>query len=62
MKHKVFTEEVNKIVLSFDDDKKIQSIDSIEIHIHAYGTSEDLICKKKKNNKCNNIIEQYKNG
>ena len=49
MKHKVFTEEVNKIVLSFDDDKRIQSIDSIGIHIHAYGMSEDLICKKKRN-------------
>ena len=61
MKHKVFTEEVNKIVLSFDDDKRMQSIDSIEIHIHAYGTREDLICKKKEI-KCNNIIEQYKNG
>ena len=32
-KHNVFTEEINKIALSSNDDKRIQSIDSIE----AYG-------------------------
>ena len=44
--HHVFTEEINKIALSSNDDKIIQSIDSIEIY--AYGTSKDLICKKEK--------------
>ena len=29
-KHNIFTEEINKIALSSDDDKRMQSIDSIE--------------------------------
>ena len=57
-RHNVFTEEINKIVLSSDDDKRIQSIDSIETY--AYWTSKDLACKKKEL-KCNNIIKLYKN-
>ena len=47
-----------KIVLSPNDDKRIQSIDSIETYAH--GTSKDLVCKKNEI-KCNNIIKQYKN-
>ena len=47
-----------KIVLSPNDDKRIQSIDSIETYTH--GTSKDLVCKKNEI-KCNNIIKQYKN-
>ena len=35
----VFTEQVNKIALSANDDKRIQSIDSIKTY--AYGTSKD---------------------
>ena len=54
----VFTEEINKITLSSNDDKRIQSIDSIETC--AYGTSKDLICKEEKN-KHNNETKQYKN-
>ena len=50
-KHNVFTEEINKIALSSNDDKKIQSIDSIEAH--AYGRS-----KAKKQQCNNNIIQQ----
>ena len=42
-----FTEEINKIVLSLNDDKLIQSIDLIEIYAH--GTSKDLISEKEKN-------------
>ena len=42
----VFTEEINKIALSLNDDKRMQSIDSIEIY--AYGTSKDLVSEKKK--------------
>ena len=37
----------------------MQSIDSIEIY--AYGTSKDLVSENE-NNKCNNIIKQYKNA
>ena len=44
-KDNVFTEEVNKIELITNNDAKIQSIDSIEIY--AYGTSNDLVCKKR---------------
>ena len=36
----VFTREFNKIALSSNDDKSVQSIDSIETY--AYGTSKDL--------------------
>ena len=51
----VFTEEVNKIALRSDDDKRMQSIDSIETY--AYGMNKDQLCKKKEI-KCNNIIKQ----
>ena len=33
--------------LRANDDKKIQSINSTEIY--AYGTSKDLLCKKRRN-------------
>ena len=57
-RHNVFTEKINKIALSSSDDKRMQSIDSIETY--AYGTSKDLICKEE-NIKRNNIRKQYKN-
>ena len=57
--HNVFTEENNKIALSSNDDKKIQSIDSIETY--ARGKSKDPVCQKEEI-KCNNIIKQYKNA
>ena len=57
-RHNVFTEKINKIALSSDDDKRLQSIDSIEAY--AYGMNKDLVCKKEEI-KCNNIIKQYKN-
>ena len=56
--HNVFTEVINKIALSSNDDKTMQSIDLIDSY--AYGTSKDLICQKEKI-KCNNIIKQYGN-
>ena len=37
----------------------MQSVDSIETY--AYGMSKDLVCKKEKDFKCNNIIKHYKN-
>ena len=45
-RHNVFTEKINKIVLSSYDDKRMQSIDSIETY--AYGTSKDLVSEKEK--------------
>ena len=52
-----FTEEINEIALSSNDDKSIKSIDSAEAY--AYGTSKDLICKIEKT-KCYSIIKQCK--
>ena len=53
-RHNVFTEEINKIALSTNDDKRMQSIDSIETY--AYGTSKDLVSEKEEI-KCNNTIK-----
>ena len=57
-RHNVFTEEIDKIALSSNDDKRIQSIDSIETY--ACGTSKDVVSEKEVI-KCNNIMKQYKN-
>ena len=43
-RHNVFTEEVNKIALSSNDDNRMQPIDWIEIY--AYGTSKDIVSEK----------------
>ena len=43
--HKVCTEEVNKIALSSDDDKRLQTFDGIETY--PYGTTH-LKCVKAK--------------
>ena len=51
----VFTEEINKIALSSNNDKRVQSIDLTETY--AYGTSKDLVSKKEEI-KCNNTIKQ----
>ena len=45
-KHNVFTEEVNKIALTDNDDKGMQSIYSIEIY--TYEINEEKIHTKKK--------------
>ena len=52
--HNVFTEKINKIALSSNDDKRRQSIDSIETY--GYGTSKDLVSEKEEI-KCNNKIK-----
>ena len=57
-RHNVFTEKINKITLSSNDDKRIQSIDSIEKY--PYGISKDLVSDKQEV-KCNNIIKNIKN-
>ena len=38
-RHNVFTEEINKIALSSNNDKRMQSIDLIETY--AYGMSKE---------------------
>ena len=50
-KHNNLTEEINKIALSSNNDKRIQSIDSIESYV--YGASKDLVSDKREI-KCNN--------
>ena len=40
-----FTEEINKIVLSSNDNKRMQLIDSIETYAH--GTSKYLVNEKE---------------
>ena len=57
-RHNVFSEEINKIALSSYDDKRMQSIDSIETY--ANRTSKDLVSEIEVN-KCSYIIQQYKN-
>ena len=52
-RYNAFSEEINKIALSSSDDKRMQSIDSIETY--AYRTSKSLVSDKKEI-KCNNII------
>ena len=57
--HSVFTEEVDMFALNSNDDKRMQSIDSIETY--ANGTRKDLVSEKEEI-KCNIIIKQYKKG
>ena len=56
-RHNVFTEDINKMALSSNDDKRMQSIDSIETY--AYVTSKDLVSEKEEI-KCRNLIKRYK--
>ena len=53
-RNNVFTEEIKKTALSSNDDKRMQSIDSIETY--EYGTSKDLESEKEEI-KRNNIIK-----
>ena len=56
-KHNIFAEEINKISLWSNDDKKMQLMDSIEKD--AYGTSKDLVSEKE--SRCKKLMKQYKN-
>ena len=56
-RHNAFTEEIRKIALSSNDDKRIQSIYLIETF--AYEMSKDLVSEKEET-KCNNIVKRYK--
>ena len=55
-RNNVFTEEINKIALSSNYDKRMKSIYLVETY--AYGSSKDWKSKEE-NIKRNNIIKQY---
>ena len=48
--HKVYTEEVNKIALSSDDDKRLQTSDRVTTY--PYGTNEFKLCEGEMLNVC----------
>ena len=50
-------EEIYNITLSSNDDKRMQSFDSIETY--AYGMRKGAVSEKEEI-KCNNIINRYK--
>ena len=56
-RHNVFTEEIKKIALSSNVDKRIQSL--VLPETYAPGMSKDLLCKKEKT-KLISIRKQYK--
>ena len=61
-RHNVSIEEINKIALSSNDDKILQSTDSVKTH--ACGASKNLLRMKEKVNATNNRhkaiqIKQY---
>ena len=55
--HEVYTEEVNKIILSSDDDKRLQTFDSIETY--TYGTNAFKVCKSKMMTVRGLFVENY---
>ena len=55
--HNNFTEKIIKIALISNNDKRMQSIDSIKRY--EYGTSKVLVSQKEEM-KCNNIFKKYK--
>ena len=57
-RHNVFTEKIRKITLSSNDDKRMQSIYSVETYPH--GMSKDIVWKKEKPKRIS-IIRKYKN-
>ena len=56
--HKVYTEEVNKIALSSNDDKRIQQFDKVTTY--PYGTNAFMVCENEMLLK--KIIENRKNN
>ena len=50
-------EDINKISIIPKDDKRVQSVDSIETY--AYGASK-VIVSKKEEIRCSNSIKRYK--
>ena len=58
MKDNVFTEQINKIALTSNDDKRMQSIGSIKRYV--YVTRKDLVSEKEEI-KCKNLTKRYRN-
>ena len=56
--HKVYTEEVNKIALNSNDDKRIQKFDKVTTY--PYGTNAFMVCENEMLLK--KIIENRKNN
>ena len=50
-RHDVYTEEINKIALSRNDDKRLQTFDRIPSY--PYGTSAGKVCKTE-------LLSKYK--
>ena len=50
-RHNVYAEEINKIALSSNDDKKLQTFDRITSY--PYGTSSGKVCKTELLSKVN---------
>ena len=50
-RHDVYTEEINKIALSSNDDKRLETFDGITSY--PYGTSAGTVCKTELLNKLN---------
>ena len=57
--HKVYTEEVNKIALSSNDDKRIQTFDKVTTY--PYGTNVFAVCKNEMLLKNKVMCDQVKN-
>ena len=58
-RHNVFTEQIRKIAWSSNDDKRMQSIGSVETY--PYGMSKDLTWKEERIKQIN-LIRKYKNA
>ena len=55
-RHNVFANKINKMALSSDDDKIMQSIYFIETY--AYGTGKGLVSEKEEI-RCKKLIKQH---
>ena len=56
-RYNVFTEEINRILLISNDDKRMQSIDLMKTCIW----NKQRLASEKEKNKFNNIIKWWKN-
>ena len=59
--HKVYTEEVNKIALSSNDDKRIQTFDKVTTY--PYGTNVFMVCRNEmlfKNKSINSKLQSLR--